>query len=394
MKIAFVTSCLEPEKDGVGDYTYLLAQECVKRGYGCCLLSINDRFSPQVSYFDIEINGKKIPVLRLPAHLPWSQRIAHAQKLFASFQASWLSLQFVPYGFQDKGIVFNLCRWLPQISRGQKIHIMFHELWIGQTVGAKLNQRFIGSIQKFFILWLVKQLRPDVIHSSNAAYIQLLKQHGITAGRLSLFGNIPIIEQNANSWLFPTLQTAGLEITEGNREQFWLVGFFGTLQPIWPPEPLFTYLHQAAQQHHKKIAMISIGRLGSGKNLWEDLAKSYASKFTFLQLGNYPAEQVSAFLNSIDVGVATSPYLLVEKSGTVATMLEHGLPVIVNRDEVRLTLHSSPIETDEAQLYKMEANLPDKIGEYLYRKPAKSRLTTTVSKFLEDLHCSTLKVSH
>lgn len=388
MKIAFVTSCLEPVKDGVGDYTYLFAQECVKRGHHCCLLSINDRFLPQVSSFDLEQNGTKIPVLRLPAHLPWNQRAASAQEFLTSFQADWISLQFVPYGFQDKGFVFNLCRWLPAIVAGQKNHIMFHELWIGETVGSRFNERLIGSLQKVLILWLVKQLQPAVVHTSNTPYIQILKQHGVRAGRLPLFGNIPITEKTANKWLFPALQTAGLDITAGNREQFWLVGFFGTLQPIWPPEPLFTYLDQAALQHRKKVALISIGRLGSGKNLWEDLAKTYASKFTFLQLGKYSADQVSAFLNSIDIGIATSPYLLVGKSGTVATMLEHGLPVIVNRDEVKLRLKTS-IKADEAQLHKMDASLPDEIGDYLHRKPAKSRLTSTVSKFLEDLHGST-----
>ena len=43
MKIAFITSCLEPGKDGVGDYTRSLAAESSRNGHEVCLLALNDR---------------------------------------------------------------------------------------------------------------------------------------------------------------------------------------------------------------------------------------------------------------------------------------------------------------------------------------------------------------
>ena len=42
MRIAFVTSGLEPECDGVGDYTTLLAEECERRGLAIARLALND----------------------------------------------------------------------------------------------------------------------------------------------------------------------------------------------------------------------------------------------------------------------------------------------------------------------------------------------------------------
>jgi hypothetical protein len=42
MKILFLTGSLEPGKDGVGDYTRLLANECGERGHEVFLLGLND----------------------------------------------------------------------------------------------------------------------------------------------------------------------------------------------------------------------------------------------------------------------------------------------------------------------------------------------------------------
>ncbi|HEY9847230.1 MAG TPA: hypothetical protein V6D03_13660, partial [Candidatus Caenarcaniphilales bacterium] len=305
MRIAFITGCLEPSSDGVGDYTRLLAQECDRQGHDCCLISLNDQFLAQVHHSEIELNDRRIPLLRLPANLTWNQRVAAAQTLLTSFQPDWVSLQFVPYSFQRKGIVVGLSKRLRQLLQGQKLHVMFHELWIGASKSAKLKERLVGRVQKFFILGLVKQLQPLAVHTSNSTYIAMLKQYGITASRLPLFGNLPITQQDASDWLFPELQKLGLDIQPDNRDQYWLFGFFGTLQPVWPAEPLFTYLHQAARQYHRKIIILSIGDLGPGEQLWENLSSTYASQFVFSRLGKQAAAKVSAFLNTIDFGVAT-----------------------------------------------------------------------------------------
>ena len=43
MKVVFVTSCLEPGRDGVGDYTRSLAEESTKLGHRAGLLALQDR---------------------------------------------------------------------------------------------------------------------------------------------------------------------------------------------------------------------------------------------------------------------------------------------------------------------------------------------------------------
>ncbi len=385
MKIAFITSSLEPGRDGVGDYTRLLAEECVRQSHECCLVSLNERFLSQISKSKIAVDLVEIPLLRLPISMPWRQRTAHAEKLLALFQPDWISLQFVPYGYQDKGIVIKLSKRLQPLIKERQLHIMFHELWIGQNTSAKLKERLIGTVQKFFILQLIKQLQPLVVHTNNSIYVALLKQSGVSASRLPLFGNICIANQNAERWLFSELQRLGLNIKTENRNYFWLFGFFGSLHPLWPAEPLFSCLDRAAIQNNRQVAIISIGRLGPGEKLWKSLSKNYSSRFVFLRLGERSPLEISEFLNSIDFGIATSPYALIEKSGTVATMLEHKLPVIVNRDDFKLGSCSPLPQINEPLLYKLDSCMVNKLKDRLSRESPESRIGMIATQFTKDL---------
>lgn len=387
MRIAFITSSLELGKDGVGDYTRLLAEECVRQGHECCLVSLNERLLTQIYKSKIAVDLVEILLLRLPTSMPWEQRIAHAEKLLALFQPDWISLQFVPYGYQDKGIIIKLRQRLQPLVKERQLHVMFHELWIGQNTSAKLRERLVGTVQKFFILQLIKQLKPLVIHTSNSTYIALLKQNGVSASRLPLFGSISITNQNAERWLFSELQKLGLNIKTEPRNHFWLFGFFGSLHPVWPAEPLFSYLHKAAIQNNRQVAIISIGRLGPGKELWQSLSTNYSSQFAFLRLGERSPLEISEFFNSIDFGIATSPYALIGKSATVAAMLEHKLPVIVNRDDFKLISDPQLPPISEPLLYKFDFSIINKLKNGLVREPPESRIGNVAIQFIKDLTC-------
>ena len=53
-----------------------------------------------------------------------------------------------------------------------------------------------------------------------------------------------------------------------------------------------------------------------------------------LRLGERSLDEISRFFSYLDFGVSTTPLALIGKSSCVAAMLDHGLPVIVNRDDV------------------------------------------------------------
>jgi hypothetical protein len=386
MKIVFVTARLESGKDGVGDYTRLLAAECVRQGEACCLLSLNDSFVADDKKEVINVNNISLPVLRLSSANSWDRRLSCAKEFFSSFDPEWVSLQFVSYGFQDKGMVVSLDKKLKQLFYGYKTHIMFHELWSGQYKGARLKEAVNGIIQRFFILRLIRQLKPLIIHTSTSAYIALLTDYNIETKQLPLFGAIPVRQDNADSWLFAVLQQAGLNITKENRHLFWLLGIFGTLHPGWPPRPLFDYLNEAAIRFSKKIAIISIGYLNYGEDHWKNISQTYGNRFRFIRLGEQSLVHISQFFNSIDFGIATTPYNIIGKSISVAAMLEHGLPVIVNWQghPLKINLRQMPVDEYNPLLYKMDRDMAAKIIDI--RRGAKHpRVYEIAARFIADL---------
>ena len=81
----------------------------------------------------------------------------------------------------------------------------------------------------------------------------------------------------------------------------------------------------------RRIVIVSIGNAGADAASVFERAKAALPGVSFALLGRRPAEQVSQFLNTVDFGLSSYPYALLGKSGAVAAMLEHGLPVIVSR---------------------------------------------------------------
>jgi hypothetical protein len=53
--------------------------------------------------------------------------------------------------------------------------------------------------------------------------------------------------------------------------------------------------------------------------------------FTFTRLGALPADKISEQLQLADFGISAVQDVLIEKSGSAAAMLAHGLPVIISR---------------------------------------------------------------
>ena len=222
MRIAFVTSCLEAECDGVGDYTTLLAAECERRGHAVTRMALNDPHALDV----MEAAG----LLRLPPALAWRERVQQARRWLEAFSPDWVSLQFVAFGFHPRGLAGHAARLLPALFSGWPAHILLHELWVGEEIGASWKHRALGWVQRRGVLELLRGLNARVIHTSNSTYVRLLARRGVVARRLPLFGSLPL----------PAVEppVAG---------EVLMFAFFGTLHPIWSPEPFLGNLRALGQ---------------------------------------------------------------------------------------------------------------------------------------------------
>jgi len=341
MRIAFLCGCAEGGKDGVGDYTALLAGECERRGHGTLRIALNDRY----------VTGAKRGdgTLRLGAGMRWSERVEQARKAVERFGADVISLQWVPYGFHERGIPWGIEKGLERIAGGRAAQVMCHEIWIGARVGASPKSRVLGAAQRAVMRRIFRALRPGCVQTSNVAYATLLRRAGVEAQVLPMFGAIPV---------------TGVEAAR--EEGVARFGMFGVLHPEWRIEPLLGRLRGLGKQ----IVIKHIGRTGTG--MLPEIKRH----------GEQPAERVSQFLMEMDFGIATTPLALIGKSATVAAMLEHGLPVIVNRDDARYA--GVDIERAPEGVIVMDDRLLDALLG-ARRRPPHPRLPEVAEQFLESL---------
>jgi glycosyltransferase involved in cell wall biosynthesis len=322
MKIRFVTGSAEPGKDGIGDYTLRLAAECAARGHESEVIACNDRYISSVV--------SKDRMLRLPMSLRSEAR----QEAFYEWADNrqppdWASLQFAPYSLQKKGFVFGWADRLRGYAAAPRLQMMIHEFWLTPGPGDPRHHALLGAAQRIFIKALIRELDPQPIHTSNAGYAAILARAGIRAETLPLFGNIPVDPDTDGQAQADLLARLGI----ASRDSAWFAGIFGTLHPVWPPEPLLGKLIAEARAQGKQLCLVSLGRMGCGRDLWQRLQRDYAADIRFLEVGEQPPRELSHFLQQLDFGLATTPYEILGKSGTFAAMREHGLPVVVNRFE-------------------------------------------------------------
>jgi len=356
MKILFIVGSLEPGKDGVGDYAQTLADECRRLGHETFLMSLNDSW--------IHKSSRENRSLRLPSAMPWPSRIKTGRAFLAESHPDLISLQYVPYSFHPAGLAFALPKIVQTIIGRVPAHLMLHEVWIGSQIGAAFKEKVFGFCQRRIVKSLVTGMACRVIHTSNTVYARLLSRHGIHAKIIPLFGSVPVMP-NA--------------VVASRDDNALRLGLFGSIHPEWEPQELFPQL----QSFGKPIQVYHIGRIGPGEAVWNEVVERYDAEIRFQRFGEQSFENISQFLLSLDFGVATTPLSLIGKSSTVAAMLDHGLPVIVSRNEVHF--RGIP-EEDPApeRLISIDESFVDRVKTVKKLNPEPS-LPKIARQFLNDL---------
>ena len=336
MKICFIAGQKESKQCGITDYVELITQELEKLGH-------------HIERYFIHKDSEEL------TDLP---------------DADLYSIQFAPYAYENNGMPKTILNFLAKELCSKRVHLNFHEIWVGAYPRANWKEKGIGWLQKKLILGFINKCKPVWITSSNAAALDRLKQAGVPAMFLYLFGNIPY---SANS----------KATTKG---QMLKVAFFGTPYADFPYDKLGNFFSTLSKTSGKKLEIILIGRQreDAGSNHLYSLCKE--NKFLIERTGELSTKLISELLQKCTLGVSTTPFDVIGKSGATAAMLEHGLPVLAYDDgdtpQENLFIHD-PFK-DQIYLINDHSSV-EKLLQYI-EKPRKSFLdgvAHTANKMLE-----------
>jgi glycosyltransferase involved in cell wall biosynthesis len=313
MKIIFLCGFLEPGGCGVGDYTRRLAVELIRQGHEIEIIAVNDPWVREEFLGYQTSDGIPVKVYRIPSSVSSANRFDKATNYVKAFDPEWISLQLVLFAFNNKGLPFNLTKLLASLCKGRRVHIMFHELWLGLEKEAKLKILLWGWVQKKIITGIIGKLKPGVVHTQTQLHQFALSKINVKANFLPLISNIPVVVKKVQ----PVLEDRSQKIS------------FVIFGSIYYGAPITEFAKEAgvfAKKYEVEICVTSIGRNRKNSDTWIKAFKLEGIKVELL--GEQPSDQISHVLSNASYGISTTPYMLAEKSGAVMAMREHGLTVI------------------------------------------------------------------
>jgi len=313
MRILFICPSQEPGACGVGDYTRRLAGACIKNGAVCAILALNEEVDRGPNAGSAILDDE-VPCLRLPNSLSWQERIERAQAFAQEFSPDWVSLQYVPYAYDSRGLPFRLAKRLQQIC-GDRVrrHVFFHELWVSAP-GIKMG--VLSILQRLCIRLLRYQWAFHVVETSNRPYAESLKTLGISAMERPVFSNVPFVAARIAD-----------EDQRANHAPYRCV-HFGKVNENFPIEDAVRCLSNFAHSVGA-VEIRALGSLRGGEAIWERFASRLPKGVCASKSGLLEDGALSAELQAADFAIVSSPLSILGKSGAVAALRGHRVPFVV-----------------------------------------------------------------
>jgi len=375
MTILFICGSLEPGKDGVGDYTRRLAGELIYQDRSVFLLAINDKYIKIISRERQPNLDISIQTYRLPQSLKLKEKRELTQAYIKEINPEWISLQYVPFSFNNRGLPLGWNQVFRKIGRKVNWHIMFHELWLGLNKEASLKHRIMGEIQKKIIRELLHLHSPTLVATQNHLYKNFLLQYCSKVEVLPLFSNFEITKD----------QEAFFE-KEENTTYFVI---FGNIYQYNNFEVFIEELSALVQNKNRNYCFIFIGRNGNEKHRWLSLLQEVQiPQITYKNLGELGADDVSRVLQTADIAITAFPAELVEKSSSIAAYFAHQLPVICISEGWNVKLKKKlPKIIDGVAIYKF-GHLEETLNQCEINNPKAHHITNVALQFLAFLNSS------
>jgi hypothetical protein len=226
----------------------------------------------------------------------------------------WISFQYVPHAYDDKGLPFHLAKGLIQLSGGLPLrHIFCHELWVEGK--SSLKRTILSHLQRSCLRRIFRQWKPILIATSNPRYVVRLNKLGETAACVPVFSNIPVVEAKREREAFDI------------RQPFRCV-HFGKLLNNFPLDQLIQFFTHLSLELNAVDFRI-LGSTRGGEDLIAEMRRRLPSKISLSCLGWLDEAHVSQEFSEAGLAVVSSPASLLGKSGAVAAIRAHRLPFVI-----------------------------------------------------------------
>jgi glycosyltransferase involved in cell wall biosynthesis len=328
MKILFICGSTEAGKDGVGDYVRMLSLHLSKDGHQCSILALRDKFVNSEIYESIHSDFVEIPIFRIPFLKAYNNIIDLAGAWIKKIHPDIISIQYVPFSFDNKGLPVKLPYLLKKITENFVTHLMFHEIWVGISKISPLKHKILGFFQRKIAQRMVRVCEPKLITTTNELYQLVLKRGNIYSKILPLFSNIKKADKDYR-YESKVLQSWGID-SLNSRNQSRLLVLFGTLYPGANIESAIEDQLHIATEKGQMLRVVSIGRIGRiGSEEFKKIASKFENRVQFILYGAVSEYEASQLLQVMDVAISCTPAQHIGKSGVYALLKLHGLPVIL-----------------------------------------------------------------
>ncbi|CAH1001340.1 hypothetical protein LEM8419_02241 [Neolewinella maritima] len=312
-KLLFLCGSLVPGRDGVGDYTRRLAAQLRAFGNEVALVSLYDKEVSKPRREDQTSGQTAVPTFRIPYASPVTDRARLLQQEVDRYVPDWISLQYVPHGYNKYGLPAGLLYVLARLRSRAARHLMFHELWITPHPGFQPKEQFIHHLERQSVRYLLSSAyAARVVHTHLPAYGAHLEAEGAEVSPLPLFANV---------------SGQGYSAPGSGNDRIYTAAFFSQLAT---PPAVITFLQQLQRHLAGRDTSLRIALLGGAPDRVAHAAAALQEALpeaTIDPTGFLPTAELSRRLAEADLGVTPVKHHEIGKSGTVAAFLSHRLPV-------------------------------------------------------------------
>lgn len=301
-----ITCEYPPRIGGVSDYTFLIARELARTGdevHVWCPTAEGDW--PKASGVNVhrELGGVN------PRDL-W-----RAGKLLNSFpRPRRLLVQWVPhgYGYRSMNVFFCLWLWLRATFRGDKVDIMFHEVWL--AFGGSWKKNVAAAVHRVMID-LLKQAASR-IWIAGESWRPYLRGSRAPVCWLPVPSNVP---SNSNP-----AQIAAIRNHRGAVSRH-LIGHFG-IGNLYVERMLLNFIPSLLGDRSDVVFLL----IGKGSREFASLICSAHPQFIdrICSTGALPSEEIAAHIAACDLMVQPYPDGVSSRRGATMAVLANGRPLL------------------------------------------------------------------